>query len=913
MVQIITNQWWGGGWGGWEKYVAWQDIAISWGLQSDSGSMSISVSDAISLEWVIAYWWASQSWTPTPTSPVDIECNNWVLKFDGSLYADWTQETISDGTNVANAEILLSVSSNRDEQNLITWKITRNVKVLVLDWTEDWTKNWTHFEAELLDNNAFSHLVCTHFKNEPVALNDLAIYKSSGSPILQIRYDAQADVDAFKSWLASEYANNTPVMVLYALETPTTETVAWQTLALTDWAWTFTITASQISPLNIWVSYRIPWNIIDFTNETWYITEADLPDLSWYQTKSNLVTSLTNPDDTHYPSAKAVSDAISWGGAWDMLKSVYDPNNVNANAFDYNNFINTPTIPTDNCQLANWCDYATCCYVNDSINSVTAYYITKNAQGDQFATYAELAAATTFYSGGVVRVPTRNDYTIVLADELHDDATTRYIYNSGWEYQYTVNETALTQAQLDAINSGITAAKVTCYDSCYAQCCDIPTDNCQLSNGCGYTTCTWTLSTCSDVISALWYTPYSSTNPSWYTTCTWTLQSCDIACINGCCLTNGWDICIQWGTWDMAYSDFNFQTKSWASFNLDLASTITPSQNFTINAPSEIKDGQTYILRVNNWDTAYTMTLGTNIINPYSTPTTLTANWLDQFIFLAVGWKLELQPEIPSSLEKPMVDLLIVAWWWAWWWTCNNYNTWWGWGWGQVIQCYDYQLCTDSYSVSIWSGGVWWQYLQWCNWWDSCFWNIVAYWWWGWWVWCSGCNSPTSPSFWRSWWNWWWGGAEVETRTCNAWWYSISNWHRWGRWFGCSWWWWGGAWWDGSDAFQFNCSIGWTWWPWVVSKIPCECDWCLFWTWGSSWCCMSYAYPWWWKYCTNADFYWWWGWGGWYCWCSWCDWIIYVRYKIWWAISSSTWWNCCYECDWYCIHKFTSNWTFSYS
>lgn len=102
--------------------------------------------------------------------------------------------------------------------------------------------------------------------------------------------------------------------------------------------------------------------------------------------------------------------------------------------------------------------------MNSSINSVTAYYITKNAAGDQFATYAELAAATTFYSGGVVRVPTRNDYCIVQADENHDNATTRYIYNSGWEYQYTINETPLTQAQLDALNSGITSGKVTTYD-----------------------------------------------------------------------------------------------------------------------------------------------------------------------------------------------------------------------------------------------------------------------------------------------------------------------------------------------------------------------------------------------------------------------------------------------------------------
>lgn len=57
-----------------------------------------------------------------------------------------------------------------------------------------------------------------------------------------------------------------------------------------------------------------------------------------------------------------------------------------------------------------------------------------------------------------------NDYTIVLDDENHDHATTRYIYNNGWEYQYTINETALTQAQLDALNSGITAAKVAIYD-----------------------------------------------------------------------------------------------------------------------------------------------------------------------------------------------------------------------------------------------------------------------------------------------------------------------------------------------------------------------------------------------------------------------------------------------------------------
>lgn len=100
-------------------------------------------------------------------------------------------------------------------------------------------------------------------------------------------------------------------------------------------------------------------------------------------------------------------------------------------------------------------------YVDDAINTYAAYYITKNAQGDAFATRAELMAATTFYSGGVVRTPTRNDYCYVLADENHDNASTRYIYDNGWEFQIVINETAFTQAQLDAINSGATAAKIS--------------------------------------------------------------------------------------------------------------------------------------------------------------------------------------------------------------------------------------------------------------------------------------------------------------------------------------------------------------------------------------------------------------------------------------------------------------------
>ena len=103
-------------------------------------------------------------------------------------------------------------------------------------------------------------------------------------------------------------------------------------------------------------------------------------------------------------------------------------------------------------------------YVDNSVNNVSAFYITKNAAGDQFATKAELDSTTVFYSGGVVRVPTRNDYCIVASDETHNDARTRYTYQNGqWEFQYEVNERPFTSEEVAALESGITSDLVNQY------------------------------------------------------------------------------------------------------------------------------------------------------------------------------------------------------------------------------------------------------------------------------------------------------------------------------------------------------------------------------------------------------------------------------------------------------------------
>lgn len=157
-------------------------------------------------------------------------------------------------------------------------------------------------------------------------------------------------------------------------------------------------------------------------------------------------------------------------------------------------------------------------FVNSSINAVAAFYLTYDAQGNPFPTKTALNSAVTFYCAGQVRVPTKNDYCLVLSDEskgtvisgytsfatttdyvgyyvIYNNAgvevtssnknsvgivpgmtvayqnlpTTRYVYSvvtvndqevGQWDFQYVLNSTSFTAAQVAAINSGITSALV---------------------------------------------------------------------------------------------------------------------------------------------------------------------------------------------------------------------------------------------------------------------------------------------------------------------------------------------------------------------------------------------------------------------------------------------------------------------
>ena len=687
-----------------------------------------------------------------------------------------------------------------------------------------------------------------------------------------------------------------------------------------------------------WLACDIPTDNCQLANGCCYVTSWDLPDFSCYQLKSNMVTSLSWADNDHYPTAKAVSDALSCAWSWDMLKSVYDPNNKNSDAFDYCNFINTPTIPsvidnlTSSCtwealSAKQWCvlnacvtsindkipSEATCSnkladknYVDNSINSVTAYYITKNAQGEQWATYAELAAATTFYSGWVARTPTRNDYTIVLSDENHDNATTRYIYNSGWEYQYTVNETALTQSQLDALNSWITAAKVSCYD--------------------------W-------VVTTVWsYWDIVTHNVCEFATATqWGKADTAIQPNDNitCLCNNAWYITwVAWGgiTWTLSdQTDLNNTLWNKANDNavvkLTWAQTVCGTKTFCTSpvVPSKTSDAtncgtavateaQVYKKQdkltaqtayTNKWTATKVPTISTNNLWQVTSISETSITWL------LPSWWSEWQVLTKTASWCDWcdasgwggwvwyIDYLMVWWWWGGW-------CYWAWWWGWVIEMFCQWVYWIQYPIKI---GAWWA-AQWDSldwrWWDTIF-MWMAYWWWRW-----GSDVQQFADWWVN--SWWWGNWAIYSAGL-IWWWAYCWWSR----SSCSAWWWGWwAWWNWCNASERKW---WDWWIWVKSSISWTQYWYWWWWWGSSyraswsnptWCWVDWWWDWWyyntnWCDATYYGWWWWWKWGRWY------QWVVIIRYKTdWscWVTTASTWW-CKYTCWAYTIHCFTSDWVFT--
>lgn len=229
----------------------------------DYSPLSLPNAVADSLEYVKAYGLVEQFVEPSPDSPTGLLCNNGGIGIDshGNIIVSGNHETIKDSkNNTVTCDMLLGMASIRDEQEILTGVRIKRIGIKVLDGTEDWSEHTiplgTWYEADILDNNMYSHLLCTHFVNRPVAINNNSIYKGAGESVLKIRYDDAGSLANFKQWLATQYANGTPVILTYALETPTTDTTSPQVLEVQAGSNSITITDASLSDLLLEAKYK---------------------------------------------------------------------------------------------------------------------------------------------------------------------------------------------------------------------------------------------------------------------------------------------------------------------------------------------------------------------------------------------------------------------------------------------------------------------------------------------------------------------------------------------------------------------------------------------------------------------------------------------------------------------------------
>ena len=190
------------------------------------------------------------------------------LGYDGSHYSlevVGTPEVLtvaSETTQTASVENLFGVGDYKDEQNIISGAVTRKCGVLVLDGTEDW--KWDGATHHLVASNMVQpvynrtvKMISTHY---PIASNGEAfsniaintMYGLTGGRI-GLKNDTM-DSTQFKAWLAQQYANGTPVIVVYPLAETTTEQVTGQHLKARDTA-TITAQTNNISDITLEVEY----------------------------------------------------------------------------------------------------------------------------------------------------------------------------------------------------------------------------------------------------------------------------------------------------------------------------------------------------------------------------------------------------------------------------------------------------------------------------------------------------------------------------------------------------------------------------------------------------------------------------------------------------------------------------------
>jgi hypothetical protein len=166
--------------------------------------------------------------------------------------------------NNATAEMLLAISDNKDEQNVTSGDVIRNIGYVIFDGSETFTTSSAYGNACLIRGASSSWgadrseaVLCTHFFGMPTTTGQredyTCFFNSTGHFYFRLEDNTVA---TFKQFLADQYNAGTPVIVFFVKAEPTTETVTGQHLNIQAGTNTVEITQASIDNLGLEVSYK---------------------------------------------------------------------------------------------------------------------------------------------------------------------------------------------------------------------------------------------------------------------------------------------------------------------------------------------------------------------------------------------------------------------------------------------------------------------------------------------------------------------------------------------------------------------------------------------------------------------------------------------------------------------------------
>lgn len=161
----------------------------------------------------------------------------------------------------ATAEMLLSLDDYKDVQNVTSGAVTRNVGIKVLNGSETWSyysvTQGNLFRIIISDSVSGSKnvlgVLCNQYK---VVGNRTDLTLSGTARNYDFINNNYTDLTDWGAYVAQQYANGTPIIIVYPLEEPTTENVTPQPMNIQAGTNIVEITQASIDDLELEVKYQ---------------------------------------------------------------------------------------------------------------------------------------------------------------------------------------------------------------------------------------------------------------------------------------------------------------------------------------------------------------------------------------------------------------------------------------------------------------------------------------------------------------------------------------------------------------------------------------------------------------------------------------------------------------------------------